>query len=187
MTALVFAADPQWLDVIDQLVAAGTPVNQADAEWGRLPLHVAAGNGRLASVRRLLAHGAGPDLRDPEHHRTPLEECQLFDSDPDGPGHAEVGAILRPLTREQGDGTHPSGSWPRHPDQRRAPWKRTKFTRDAGWHRLRIVRCPGNRPVPGAAMPPARPAPHLAAALPHRAPGPAARQPVLADPWMSSA
>jgi len=34
--ALVFAADHQRLEVIDQLVAAGTPVNQADAEWGRL-------------------------------------------------------------------------------------------------------------------------------------------------------
>ena len=35
-------------------------LNQADAEWGRPPLHVAAGNGRLASVRRLLGHGADP-------------------------------------------------------------------------------------------------------------------------------
>jgi hypothetical protein len=71
--ALVFAADHQRLDVIDQLVEAGTPVNEADAEWERLPLHTAAGNGRGASVRRLLAHGADPNLRDPGHHRTPLE------------------------------------------------------------------------------------------------------------------
>jgi ankyrin repeat protein len=99
--ALVFAADHQRLEVIDQLVAAGTPVNQADAEWGRLPLHVAAGNGRAASVRRLLAHGADPNLRDPRHHRTPLEECQPPNRYLDGPGHAEVEAILRPLTRQQ--------------------------------------------------------------------------------------
>ena len=96
--ALVFAADHQRLDVIDQLIEAGTPVNQADAEWGRLPLHTAAGNGRAVSVRRLLAHGADPSLRDPEHHRTPLEECQPADS----PGHREVEAILQPLTQDSG-------------------------------------------------------------------------------------
>ena len=91
--ALVFAADHQRLEVIDRLVAAGTPVNEADAEWHRLPLHTAAGSGRAASIRRLLAHGADPNLRDPEHHRTPLEECL------DSPGHDEAEAILRPLTR----------------------------------------------------------------------------------------
>ena len=76
LRALVFAADHQRLEVIDRLIEAGTPVNEADAEWGRLPLHTAAGNGRAASVRRLLAHGADPNLRDPRHHRTPLEDCQ---------------------------------------------------------------------------------------------------------------
>jgi ankyrin repeat protein len=74
----------------------GKPVNQADAEWERLPLHTAAGNGRAASVRRLLAHGADPNVRDPRHHRTPLEECQRAGS----PGHREVQAILRPLTQD---------------------------------------------------------------------------------------
>jgi uncharacterized protein len=108
--ALVFAADHQRLEVIDQLTAAGTPVNQADAEWGRLPLHVAAGSGRPDSVRRLLAHGANPDLRDPEHHRTPLEECQLANENLDSPGHQETWAILRPLTREPDGGTRVSGS-----------------------------------------------------------------------------
>jgi uncharacterized protein len=93
--ALVFAADHQRLSVIDQLVAAGTPVNEADAVWGRLPLHTAAGNGRPASVRRLLAHGADPNLRDPEHITTPLEESRRENS----PAHREVEAILRPLTR----------------------------------------------------------------------------------------
>ncbi len=56
--ALVFAADHQRLTVIDPLVAAGTPVNEPEAEWGRLLLHIAAQDGRPASVRRLLAHGA---------------------------------------------------------------------------------------------------------------------------------
>ena len=99
--ALVFAADHQRLDVIDQLIEAGTPVNEADAEWERLPLHTAAGNGRAASVRRLLAHGADPNFRDPRHHRTALEECQPARS----PGHREVEAILGPVT--QNGGTQP--------------------------------------------------------------------------------
>jgi uncharacterized protein len=96
--ALVFAADHQRLDVIDQLVAAGTPVNEADAEWQRMPLHIAAKNGRPASVRRLLGHGADPNVREPEHRRTPLEECQPGNRYLDGPEHDEVDAILRPLT-----------------------------------------------------------------------------------------
>jgi uncharacterized protein len=94
LRALVFAADHQRLEVIDRLIEAGTPVNQADTEWGRLPLHTAARNGRAASARRLLAHGADPNLRDPTHHRTPLEECRRGA----GPGHREVEAILQPLT-----------------------------------------------------------------------------------------
>jgi hypothetical protein len=96
--ALVFAADHQRLEVIDQLIAARTPVNEADAEWGRLPLHIAAQNGRPASVRRLLAHGADPDLRDPIDHRTPLEWCQPGNRYLASPAHDEVAAILRPVT-----------------------------------------------------------------------------------------
>jgi len=82
----------------------------AGSAWGRLPLHVAAGNGRPASVRRLLAHGADSNLRDPRHHRTPLEDCQPPHGYLDGPGHAEVEAILRPLTRQQGADAQASGS-----------------------------------------------------------------------------
>ncbi|HEX6355447.1 ankyrin repeat domain-containing protein [Actinophytocola sp.] len=94
LRALVFAADHQRLEVIDQLVAAGTPVNEPDAKWQRLPLHIAAGNGRPAAVRRLLTHGADPNLRDPARHRTPLEWCP---ASPDSPGHNEVVAILQSL------------------------------------------------------------------------------------------
>jgi hypothetical protein len=108
LRALVFAAQYQRLEVIDQLITAGTPVNEPDAEWGRLPLHTAAGNGQAASVRRLLAHGADPDLRDPLHNRTALDECQLPNRPPDSPAHDEVEAILRPVT---GRGT------PREPGQ----------------------------------------------------------------------
>jgi uncharacterized protein len=95
--SLVFAATHQRLDVIDQLIHAGAPVNEATG-WGYLPLHAAAQDGRPATVRRLLAHGADPDLRDPEHHRTPLEWCQPEYTHAHGPGHAEVDAILRPVT-----------------------------------------------------------------------------------------
>ena len=102
--ALVFAADHQRLDVIDQLTTAGTLVNQADAEWGRLPLHVAAQNGRPASVRRLLACGADPSLRDPKDHRTPLEWCQPPNRYLDSPAHDEAEAILRPLTQDDTPG-----------------------------------------------------------------------------------
>ena len=112
--ALISAATHQRLNIIDQLIAAGTPVNEAGAEWGELPLHAAAQHGRPASVRRLLAHGADPDLRDPVHRRTPLEWCQPEYRDPNSPAHDEAEAILRPVTgRGQAAGTQagrePSG------------------------------------------------------------------------------
>lgn len=68
------------------------------------------GNGHAASVRRLLARGADPNLRDPVHHRTPLEDCQSGNSHQDSPGHAEVEALLRPLTRQQDTGAQLPGS-----------------------------------------------------------------------------
>jgi ankyrin repeat protein len=77
---------------------------------GGLPLHTAAGNRRLASVRRLLAHGADPNLRDPRHHRTSLEECQPANQYLDSLSHDEVAAILRPLTREQDPDGQASGT-----------------------------------------------------------------------------
>jgi hypothetical protein len=98
LRALVFAAQYQRLEVIDQLIAAGTPVNEPDAEWGRLPLHTAAGDGQAASVRRLLAHGADPGLRDPLHNRTALEECQVPNRRPDSTAHDEAEAILLAVT-----------------------------------------------------------------------------------------
>jgi len=91
--ALVMAADHQRLQVIDALVAAGTPVVDADPVFGGHPLRTAASNGRPASVRRLLAHGADPNLRD-EQGRTPLDLCRAGTT----PGHREAEAILVPLT-----------------------------------------------------------------------------------------
>ena len=92
LRSLVFAADHQRLDVVDRLVAAGTPVDEADAVWQRMPLHVAAANGKPAGVRRVLHHGADPTRRDPRLRRTPLEWCR--EADDHGPGHEEVEAIL---------------------------------------------------------------------------------------------
>ncbi len=92
--ALVMAADHQRLPVIDQLVAAGTPVDGVDEVWGRHPLRTAAANGRPAAVRRLLALGADPTLRDPDG-RTPLDLCRSSRSGHRDPsGHDAVAAIL---------------------------------------------------------------------------------------------
>jgi ankyrin repeat protein len=95
--ALVMAADHQRLAVIDRLVAAGTPVDAVDAEYGRQALRLAAQNGRAASVRRLLTHGANPNLRD-ENGRTALDLCRPEHRYLAGPGHEEVEAILSPIT-----------------------------------------------------------------------------------------
>ncbi len=90
--ALVMAADHERLAVIDSLVAAGTPVDATDPAFGGLPLRTAASNGRPASVRQLLAHGADPGLRDGEG-RTPLDLCRAGTT----LAHREVEAILTPL------------------------------------------------------------------------------------------
>jgi ankyrin repeat protein len=94
--ALTFAADHQRLAVIDQLIEAHTPVDAVDELFGRHALRLAAQNGRPQSVRRLLEHGADPDLRD-QHGRTALDLCRPAHRYLDNPGHDEVEAILRPL------------------------------------------------------------------------------------------
>lgn len=93
LRALVIACDHQRLEVIDELVAAGTPVDATDPALGGQPLRTAAWNGRPASVRRLLEHGADPTLRDDEG-RTALDLSRTGTT----PGHGEAEAILAPLT-----------------------------------------------------------------------------------------
>ena len=93
--ALVMAAHHQRLDVIDRLIDAGVPVDATDPAFGGHPLRTAASEGRPASVRRLLEHGADPSLRDPGSGLTPLELCRRSRAQgSDTPGHAEVEAIL---------------------------------------------------------------------------------------------
>jgi uncharacterized protein len=70
--ALTMAAGHDRVAVIEQLLAAGTPVDSVDA-WGWTALQAAAENGRPASVRTLLAAGADPARRDADRGLTPLE------------------------------------------------------------------------------------------------------------------
>jgi uncharacterized protein len=96
LRALIMAADHQRLGVIDALVDAGTPLDDEDEVFGRHPLRLAAGNGRPASVRALLALGADPALRD-TNGLTPLDHCRQGRADaPDARGHDEVEALLDP-------------------------------------------------------------------------------------------
>lgn len=97
LLALIMAAHHQRVHVIDQLIAAGTPVDAVDSAWGRQALRVAAGEGRPASVRALLAHGADPALRDRDGH-TALDLCRLGKADyPGRVGFDQVEAILEEL------------------------------------------------------------------------------------------
>ena len=59
--ALVMAARHERLDVIDRLLALGTPVDAVDPVFGGHPLRAAAQAGRPGSVGQLLAAGADPN------------------------------------------------------------------------------------------------------------------------------
>ncbi len=72
--ALIMAADHERLAVIDKLLEAGTPIDAVDQQWRRHPLRLAAQNGRVHSVRHLLARGADPTLTD-DDGLTALELC----------------------------------------------------------------------------------------------------------------
>lgn len=97
--ALAMAADHQRLNVIDVLLGAGPPVDAEDQVWGRQALRVAASNGRVRSVRHLLACGADLDHRDAKRGWTALAWCrQQRAGAGEGSGHAEVEALLVPVT-----------------------------------------------------------------------------------------
>jgi ankyrin repeat protein len=80
--------------VIEQLLAAGTPVDAVDA-WGWSALQAAAENGRAASARVLLAAGADPLQRDVNTNETPLERVRRRAAERgETPGHADVEGVL---------------------------------------------------------------------------------------------
>ncbi len=94
VAALRLAAGHERLAVIDELLAAGTPVDGMDA-GGSTALHEAAYNGRPRSVRHLLDRGADPDRRDATHGSTPLGWCRHQHTNlGESPGHDEVEAVL---------------------------------------------------------------------------------------------
>ncbi|UTI62785.1 ankyrin repeat domain-containing protein [Paraconexibacter antarcticus] len=92
--ALIMAADHQRLDVMDQLLAAGTPIDGVDPVWDRHPLRLAAEHGRPVSVRYLLEHGADPTLTD-HQGRSALDLCQGEHRYMPGPGHDGRTGLLR--------------------------------------------------------------------------------------------
>ena len=98
VAALRTAAAHGRLDVIDQLVAASTPVDGVDRD-GSTALHEAAFCGRADSVARLLVHGADPTRRDTRFRSTPLGWCQ-HQREQVGPGHGhdQVIEVLRSVT-----------------------------------------------------------------------------------------
>jgi ankyrin repeat protein len=73
--AMTMAAGHNRVTVIQQLLAAGTPVDAVD-DWGYSALRAAAENGHPASVQLLLAAGADPNQRDPDENLTPLERSR---------------------------------------------------------------------------------------------------------------
>ncbi len=98
VAALRIAAEHGRLDVIDQLIAADTPVDGVDRD-GSTALHEAAYSGRADSVKHLLLHGADPARRDRRFHSTPLGWCQhQREQVGPGTGHDEVEEVLRPIT-----------------------------------------------------------------------------------------
>lgn len=101
IAALRIAAEHGRLDVIDQLLAASTPVDGTDRD-GSTALHEAAFCGRADSVRHLLAHGADPNRQDTRFHGTPLDWCR-HQHEEEGPGHGhdEAEQILRPITQDE--------------------------------------------------------------------------------------
>jgi ankyrin repeat protein len=105
------AAVCERLDVLDQLIASGVPVD-ADSDTGdpdgsSTLLHQAAYWGKPRSVERLVALGADPNRQDAEHHSTPLGWCRHRLAEITGfgehltGGHLQVQRLLEPITKSE--------------------------------------------------------------------------------------
>ncbi len=98
VAALRIAAARGRLEVIDQLLAAGTPIDGVDRD-GSTALHEAAYQGRTDSVRHLLLRNADPTRRDTRFDATPLGWCRHRHAEiGPGHGHDEVDRVLAPVT-----------------------------------------------------------------------------------------
>lgn len=100
VAALRIAAAHVQLEVIDHLLAAGTPIDGVDRD-GSTALHAAAYSGQPDSVRHLLTHGADPNRRDTRFDSTPLTWCRHQSAqlgDQSGNCHDEVEQLLAPIT-----------------------------------------------------------------------------------------
>jgi uncharacterized protein len=95
VAALTMAADHERLTVIDELLAAGAPIDAVDGH-GRQALRLAAAGGKVDSVRHLLARGADPNLRD-ERGKTALDLARAHDH-ADPTRHEQVQRLLEPVT-----------------------------------------------------------------------------------------
>lgn len=73
--ALRAAAVCERVEIIDQLLAAGTGID-AVTEEGGTALHWAAWHGKVEAVRHLVARGADPAMPDSAHHSPPLGWCR---------------------------------------------------------------------------------------------------------------
>ncbi|MGH3738740.1 MAG: ankyrin repeat domain-containing protein [Micromonosporaceae bacterium] len=96
VAALRIAAERGRLNVVDELLASGTPIDGVDRD-GSTALHAAAYSGRADSVAHLLHAGADPSRRDTRFHSTPLGWCRHRRSEVGaGQGHDEVERLLAP-------------------------------------------------------------------------------------------
>ena len=100
--AMTMAAGHDRVRVIEQLLAAGTPVDAVDA-WGSSALRAAAENGHPASVQLLLAAGADPNQRDPDENLTPLERSRRQETydDTSSARHEQVQQLLEAAAVER--------------------------------------------------------------------------------------
>ena len=99
VAALRIAAERGHLGVIDELLAAGTPIEGLDRD-GSTALHAAAYSGQADGVRHLIEHGADPTRRDTRFDSTPMGWSRAGRRDEVGPelGHDQVERILAPLS-----------------------------------------------------------------------------------------